>query len=134
MAMPYCRTPGTFFFEGSNVADFFTWYEFLFIDFQMEEKEKIHRLPLYCEIFIGKYIESMIRSPEITWSAICKVLQSQYKDRDLNQQIYSWHFLKSYKDKVDLDLLDILYYCNEFAYILENLVAKSSIDTYIKSR
>ena len=134
MAMPYPGTPGTPFFEGSNVTGFLTRYELMCSDFRMEEKEKIRRLPLYCEMFIGKYIESVIQAPGITWSAIRKALRSRYKDRDLNQQIYSRRFLESYKDKVRSDSSDILHYCDQFASISENLVAKSSIDTFIQSR
>lgn len=110
MAIPYLETPSTLFIKRSHVIDFLTKYELIYSDFQMEEKEIIRRLPLYCEIFIGKYIESVIRPPGITWSAICKAFQSQYKDRDLNQQIYSQCFPKSYKDRVCSDSLDILHY------------------------
>ena len=89
MAMPYPRIPSTSFFEGSNITNFLRRYELMCIAFRMKEKEKIRRLLLYCEMFIGKYIESLIRPPDITWSIICKALRSRYKDRDLNQQIYS---------------------------------------------
>lgn len=99
-------------------------------DFRVEEKERIRRLPLYCEMFIGKCIESVIRPSGITWTAIRKALPSQYKDRDLNQQIYSRRFLESYKDNVRSDSSDI-HYCDQFACISENLVAKTSIDTFI---
>ena len=66
MAMPYPGTPGTPFFEGANITDFLNRYELMCTDFRVEEKEKIRRLPLYCEMFIGKYIESVIRPPGIT--------------------------------------------------------------------
>ena len=134
MAMPYPGTPGTPFFEGSNITDFLNRYELMCTDFRVEEKERIRRLPLYCEMFIGKYIESVIRPSGITWTAIRKALRSRYKDRDLNQQIYSRRFLESYKDKARSDSSDILHYCDQFASISENLVAKNSIDSFIQSR
>ena len=85
-------------------------------------------------MLIDKYIESLILYPGITWSIIYKALFSLYKNRDLNQQIYSQCFLESYKDKICSDSLDILYYRYQFASISENLVAKSLIDTFIQLR
>lgn len=85
-------------------------------------------------MLIGKYIKSLIRIPGITWFTIYKALQSQYKDRDLNQQIYSRRFLEFYKEKIYSNSLDILQYCNQLVFILENLVAKNSIDTFIQSQ
>lgn len=101
--------------------------------YRLSEKERIRRLPLYCEMFIGKCIESVIRPSGTTWTAIRKALPSQYKDRDLNQQIYSRRFLESYKDNVRSDS-SVTHYCDQFACISENLVAKNSIDTFIQSR
>ncbi|MCJ1343493.1 hypothetical protein MMC31_001687 [Peltigera leucophlebia] len=135
MAMPYHGTLGTPFFEGFNITDFLNQYELMCTDFRVEKKERIQKLPLYCKMFIGKYIESVIRPSGITWTAIRKALRSQYKDQDLNQQIYSRCFLKSYKDKAPSDSSDILHhYCDQFANIFENLVAKNSIDSFIQSR
>ena len=51
--MPYPGTPGTPFFEGSNVTDFLDRYEQMCTDFRVEAKEKIKRLLWYCEMFIG---------------------------------------------------------------------------------
>ena len=76
MVMPYPGTPGTPFFEGSNIADFLKRYKLMRRDFRMEHKEKIRRLPLYCEMFIGKYMESVIRPPGFTWYTIRKTFRS----------------------------------------------------------
>lgn len=46
MAMPYPKTPGTPFFEDSNITDFLNQYDLICIDFRKEEKEKLWRLPL----------------------------------------------------------------------------------------
>lgn len=64
--MPYPGTPGTPFFEGSNITDFLNRYDQMCTDFLVEAKEKIKRLPWYCEIFIGKYIESVTQPSGIT--------------------------------------------------------------------
>ena len=53
ITMPYPGTPGTPFFEGSNVTDFLDRYEQMCTDFRVEAKEKIKRLLWYCEMFIG---------------------------------------------------------------------------------
>ena len=66
IAMPYLGTLRIFFFEGANITNFLNWYKLMYTDFQVEEKEKIWRLPLYCKMFISKYIESVIQSSEIT--------------------------------------------------------------------
>lgn len=76
MAIPCFRTPRTPFFEGFNITDFLNQFELICTNFQVEKKEKIQRLSLYCEIFINKYIESVIRFSRITWSAIRKALES----------------------------------------------------------
>lgn len=124
MAMLYPGTPGTTFFKGgSNVTDFLNRYELMCTNFRVEEKGKIRKLPSYCEMFIGKYFESVIRPFVIIWTAIRKTLQSRYKVRDLNQQIYSRRFLESYKVKVCSDSSDILHYWEQFACISENFVA-----------
>lgn len=85
-------------------------------------------------MFIGKFIESVIRPSGITWAAIRKTVRSRYQDRDLNQQIFSRRFLESYKDKIRSDSSDILHYYGQFAYISENSVAKNSVDSFIQSR
>lgn len=71
MAMPYFRTPSMFFFEGFNIINIFGWYKLICSKFQIGKKEKIRKLPLYYEIFIGKYIKIVIWPLRIIWSIIC---------------------------------------------------------------
>ena len=45
LTMPYLGRPGTSFFEGSNITDFFNRYNQIYTDFRVEIKEKMKRLP-----------------------------------------------------------------------------------------
>lgn len=83
--MPYPGSPGASFFDGSNIADFLDCYRRICTDYQVDEQEKIKQLSWYCELFIGKYIETFISSSETSWAALRKALRKEYKDEDLNQ-------------------------------------------------
>lgn len=58
--MPYPGSPGAPFFEGSNITDFLKSYSRMCIDYHVDEHEKIKRLFWYCELFTGKYIDTLI--------------------------------------------------------------------------
>ena len=110
IAILYPETLGILFIESSNMTDIFCQYKLICSDFWIKEIEKIRKLPLYYNIFIGKYIKSLIQPSESIWSTICKPLWSWHKNQDFNQQIYFRYSPECYKDKIYLDLLDILYY------------------------
>lgn len=50
IAIYYPGTSRTPFFEGSYINDFLDRYERMCIDFRVEAKEKIKKLPWYCEV------------------------------------------------------------------------------------
>lgn len=83
--MPYPGAPGTPFFEGSNITNFLDRYSRMCTDYRVSEEEKIKRLAWYCEMFTGKYIETLISASGTTWAALRKVLREEYKDQDLTQ-------------------------------------------------
>ncbi len=56
----------------------------MYTDYQVDEQEKIKRLSWYCELFTGRYIESLISSSGTSWAALCKFLFEEYRDQDLN--------------------------------------------------
>ena len=132
--MPYPGAPETPFFEGSNVTDFLDRYSQMCTDYRVDEQEKIKRLSWYCEIFTGKYVETLISSSGTFWAALRKVLREEYKDQDLNQQMNSRRFLETYKDKSRADTSDVLQYCRQFSAISQNLVAKGKLDSFTQSR
>ena len=132
--MPYPGAPGTPFFEGSNVTDFLDRYSRMCTDYRVDEQEKIKRLSWYCEMFTGKYVETLISSSGTSWAALRKVLRDEYKDQDLNQQMNSRRFLETYKDKSRADTSDVLQYCRQFSAISQNLVAKGKLDSFTQSR
>lgn len=132
--MPYPGAPGTPFFEGSNVTDFLDRYSRMCTDYRVDEQEKIKRLSWYCEMFTGKYVETLISSSGTTWATLRKVLREEYKDQDLTQQMNSRRFLETYKDKSRADTSDVLQYCRQFSAISQNLVAKGKLDSFTQSR
>lgn len=83
--MPYPGSPGAPFFEGSNITDFLDSYSRMCTDYQVDKQEKIKRLSWYCELFTGKYIETLISSSGTSWAALRKALREEYKGQDLNQ-------------------------------------------------
>ena len=132
--MPYPGSPGAPYFEGSNITDFLDSYSRMCTDHQVDEQEKIKRLSWYCELFTGKYIETLISSSGTSWAALRKALREEYKDQDLNQQMNSRRFLEIYKSKSRSDTADALQYCRQFYAISRNLVAKGKLDTFTQSR
>ena len=60
--MFYPGSPGTSYFEGSHITDFLNSYSQMYIDHQVDKHKKIMRLSWYYELFIGKYIETLISS------------------------------------------------------------------------
>ncbi len=75
--MPYPGSLGAPFFEGFNITDFLESYSRMCTDYQVDEQEKIKRLSWYCELFTGKYIETLISSSGTSWAALCKVLREE---------------------------------------------------------
>lgn len=78
------------------------------IDYKFDEHEKIKRLSWYCNLFISKYIDTLISVSGTSWAAICKTLYKEYKYQDLNQQMNSRHFLEIYKTKPYSNTVDVL--------------------------
>ncbi len=103
-------------------------------DYQVGKQENIKRLYWYCELFTGKYIETLISSSGISWAALCKVLRKEYKDQDLNQQVNSRRFLEIYKSNSRSDTAHVLQYCRQLCAISQNLVAKGKLDLFTQSR
>ena len=132
--MPYPGSPGAPFFEGTNITDFLDSYSRMCTDYQVDEQEKIKRLSWYCELFTGKYIETLISSSGTSLATLRKALREEYKDQDLNQQMNSRRFLEVYKSKSRSDTADVLQYCRQFSAISRNLVAKGKLDTFTQSR
>lgn len=132
--MLYPGAPGTLFFEGLNVIDFFDRYSQMCTDYRVDKQEKIKRLSWYCEMFIGKYVEILISSSGTSWATLWKVFGEEYKDQDFNQQVNSRQFLETYKDKSCADMLDALQYCRQFSAISQNLIAKGKLDSFTQSR
>ncbi len=134
IVMPY---PGSLcipFFEGTNISDFLDQYSRMCSNYRISEKEKIRRLPGYCEMFTGKYIETLIGTSGTTWSTLRKVLREEYRDQYLSQKMNSRHFLEIYNDKSRSDTADVLKYCRQYSAILEGLVSKGDLDSFTQSR
>lgn len=62
------------FFDGQNITDFLNRYSQLCSDYDLSKSEKIYRLPWYCEFFIGKYIEILIRGAA-DWATVRSILR-----------------------------------------------------------
>ncbi len=92
--MPYQSSPGAPFFEESNITDFLESYSRMGTDYQVDKQEKIKLLSSYCELFTGKYMETLISSSGTIWATLRKVLREKYKDQDLNKQMNSRRFLE----------------------------------------
>lgn len=132
--MPYPGSLGAPFFEGFNITDFLESYSRICTDYQVDEQEKIKRLSWYCELFTGKYIETLISNSGTSWVALRKILREEYKAQDLNQQMNSRRFLKIYKTKSRSDTTDVLQNCRQFSAISRNFVAIGKLDSFTQSR
>ncbi len=60
--IPYSGSLKALFFERPNIIDFFESYNRMCTDYQVDKQGKIKRLSLYCGLFTGKYIETLISS------------------------------------------------------------------------
>ena len=132
--MPYLGSPGAPFFDASNITNFFESYNRICTDSKFEEQEKINWLYCYCELFTGKYIETLISLFGTCLAALRKVLREEYKDQGLNQQMNSKRFLEIYKSKSRSDTADVLQYGRQFFTIFQNLVTKGKLNSFIQSR
>ena len=68
------------YFEGSNITNFVEDYSLIYTDYQVDKQEKFKRLSEYFELFISKYIETLIYSSETSLAALHKGLNEEYKD------------------------------------------------------
>ncbi len=134
IVMPYPGSPGTPFFKRTNISNFLDRYSRMCSDYRISEKEKIRRLSCYCEMFTGKYIETLIGTSGTTWSTLRKVLREEYRDQDLSQKMNSRRFLETYKDKSRSDTAKVLQYCRQYSAISESLVSKGKLDLFTQSR
>ena len=96
--IPYPGVPGAPFFDGQNITNFLDRYSQLCSDYGLSESEKIHRLPWYCELLVGKYAKILI-SGAADWATVRSVLRKEYKDDDLDQLMNSREFLEAIKKK-----------------------------------
>ena len=129
IVIPYPGAPGAPFFDGQNITDFLDQYSQLCSDYGLSELEKTHRLPWYCELFVGKYVKILI-SGAAYWATVRSVLRKEYKDDDFDQLINSREFLEALKKKSRNEEDDILYYCRLFASISRGLVLQKRLDQY----
>ncbi len=131
--IPYLGALGTPFVKGLNVTDFLDRNSRICTDYRVNDQEKIKRLFWYCEMFTGKYIETLISSCRTSWVALWKILRVKYKLQHLNHRINSRRFLERYKDKTRFNTSDILQYCPQFSAISQNLVGKGKLDFFSQS-
>ena len=106
--MPYPGAPGSPFFEGANISEFWERFENMGDDYQMSTSEKIRRLPWYCEMFTVRYVRSVIKFSGLDWVKICTSLKKEYKDRDIAQQISSRTYLEAFQDKPRIENTEVL--------------------------
>ncbi len=111
--IPYPGTPGASFSDGRNITHFLDIYSQLCSDYRLSESEKINRLPSYCEVFTGNYVQILIK--EADWAAVRAILRREYKENDLDQLMYSREFLEALKKKPRSEDDDLMQYCYMFA-------------------
>ena len=93
MAMPYPGTPGTPFFDGRNVTDFLDRFSDLCEDYKLSADEKMKRLPRYCDMRIGRTIETMKEWNLRDWTKFRQCLREEYESADQTQTYQSRAFL-----------------------------------------
>ena len=128
MVRPYPGTPGAPMFDGKNITHFLDLYDQLCSHYRLSESEKIYRLPLYCEYFIGRYVRILIE--DVDWTAARVILRREYKENDLDQLINSREFLEALKRKTRSEDDDLMHYCHMFALISRDLVSRQRLDRY----
>lgn len=65
--MLYSSFPEAPYFEGSNITNFFDSYSQMCTEYLVDKCKKIMWLSWYCELFIGKFIGTLIRSLITSW-------------------------------------------------------------------
>ncbi len=116
------------FFDGQNITHFLHLYNQLCSDYRLSDSEKINRLPSYCESFTGNYVKNLIKGAY--WAGVRAILRREYKENDLDQQMYSREFLEALKNKARSEGDNLMHYCQLFASISRDLVLRKRLDLY----
>ena len=106
--MSYPGVPGSPFFDKANVSKFLKRFENMCDKHQMSTSEKIRRLPWYCEIFTARHVKLVISFSGSDWYNIVTNLKKEYKDQNLTQQVLSYTYLETFKDKPRTDNSEVL--------------------------
>ncbi len=76
--IPYPRALGTLFFGGLNVTHFLDRYHWIYINYRVNDQEKIKRLSYDYKMFTGECIEIPTGSCETNWAALRQVLLEEF--------------------------------------------------------
>jgi len=129
-AMPSPGSHGAPHFIGANVTEFLRRYSATCKDHGLDIREKIQRLPDYCEITIGQYIRTIPEWVLRDWDGLEKELLSEFRQDDTYQQMMSRKYLETLKDKGCKGMEDLRLYCRQYSSISEHLVGENVLDRY----
>jgi hypothetical protein len=59
-SLPYTGSPGTPYFDGYNATEFLERFGDFCSDYSLKEKEKVRRLPNYCDVLNKRYVKSVV--------------------------------------------------------------------------
>lgn len=129
-AMPSPGSSGAPYFIGANVTEFLRRYDATCNDHGLDAKEKIQRLPDYCDITIGQYIRTIPEWVLQDWGGLKRELLSEFCQDDTYQQMMSRKYLETLKDKGCKGIEDLRLYCRQYSSISEHLVDEGTLDRY----
>jgi hypothetical protein len=112
----------TFFFDEYNITEFLDRYANLCLNYDLEEREKIHRLFRYCDFINEQYVRTMINANVFEWKEFCKILCKDYKNKNFNSHLHFLKYLKVFKNKMRTFLNEISQYCRQYIVISEKLI------------
>ena len=93
VAVPFPGTPGAPYFDGTDVSDFLDRYEDMCAVYKVSDSERIRRISRYCESMTGQYIKNLTEYVEKDYESLKKVMRTEYKTEDANQQMNTRSFL-----------------------------------------
>ena len=130
LVISYSGTSCVPFFNRQNITHFLNLYDQFCSDYRLSECEKLYWLPWYCEFFIVKYFEILIKGAD--WTSVRSILRRMYKDNDFDKPMNSREFLEALKKKSRSEDDDLIQYCYMFASISRDLILRKWLDLYMQ--
>lgn len=128
--MPLPGQPGALYFNGHNVSDFLERFEEQCQEHRVEKADRFRKLPRYCEKLIGNFVKTLPAWTSQDWDSLVVLMKKEYERDDMDQKIYSLHFLEVFKSKPRTEDDDLRVYSRQFRSIAIKLANLGQLDEY----